>query len=193
MAGVSFTIDNKQVFGVLTAIARQGDDTAPALHAMGAYMVFSTQRNFERETAPDGTPWRPLSPRTAGRRVGRGRRGFDHILRDTTRLYRSIVYAVDPNGVEWGTNVVYGRIHQLGGQVTIPPRQQTIRLRRVKLKSGAKAIRFAKPSHRSATERSVALRAHTITIPARPFLGVSPADGVELVQIGRDHLSEPAR
>jgi phage virion morphogenesis protein len=189
MAGVTFTIDDREIIGALDRLDGALTDRTNLHHALGAHFVFSTQRNFETETAPDGTPWPRLSPRTAEKRIGRGRRGYDHMLRVTTRLHRSVNYEADAAGVEWGTNVAYGRIHQLGGNVDIPPREGTVRLRSIRQKGGGIRSRFASKRSKTAIEKVVQIRGHQVRIPARPYLGISAYDREAVPQIITDHLA----
>lgn len=193
MAGVTYKIDDADVRGALSRIARSAEHPENALHAIGAYGVHSTQRRFEREQAPDGTPWAPLSPRTANKRVGRGRRGTGHILRLSGRLYQSLTYEVSPDAVEWGSNVVYARIHQLGGEIDMPERRQRLTLKRTRRKGGGFISRFARASARgNISEHEVSVGAHTIRIPARPYLGLNDADRDEIEQIVTDHFRDEA-
>jgi len=190
MAGVTHTIsvDDRELLGALDRLEGAVADPTGLNHALGAHFVFSTQRNFETETAPDGTPWPRLSPRTADKRVGRGRRGYDHMLRLTTRLYRSINYAADAGGVEWGTNVVYGRVHQLGGTIDMPPRQGTVRLREIRQKGGGIRSRFAGKGSKTAIEKVVQIRGHQVRIPARPYLGISAYDRQRVPEVAVEYL-----
>ena len=73
----------------------------------------------------------------------------------------SITSTADQHAAEWGTNRIYAAIHQFGG--TIKP------------KSG----------------KLLAFRGHvakSVTIPARPYLGLSDADQNELVERTLDWL-----
>lgn len=189
MAGVSFTLDDDLAREALTRIERAATNPVGAWHAIGAHFVFSTRRNFETETAPDGTKWRPLSPRTASKRVGKGRRrGFDHILRVTTRLYQSVSYEVLTDGVQWGSNLAYARIHQLGGTIDMPARQGSVTLKNIRNKGN----RFVRLGTRKAETRAVSFRARQITMPARVFLGISAFDRAEVPEIVTDYLRKEA-
>lgn len=192
MSGVSHTIDDATIQAALGQLQRAADDARPALEAIGAYFVTSTQLNIERETSPDGRRFAPLSPRTAAKRVGKGRRGFDHILREKTRLYRSISYDVDAQSVEWGSNVAYAAIHQFGGEISIPPRTGRVSLKSIRRQGGGIRSRFVRSGTKGALERTVQIRGHVIRIPARPYLGISAADRDEVPQIIADHLRQEA-
>jgi phage gpG-like protein len=78
-------------------------------------------------------------------------------------LMGSITMRAGANQVEVGTNKIYGPIHQFGG--TIVPRK-------------AKALAF-----RMGGGNSPLTFAQKVTIPARPFLGISAGDEVEIGNI----------
>lgn len=106
--GVNFTVRTtgaQAIAHALVGLQLRAMDLRAPLAEIGAMLLTSTQDRFEKEQAPDGSPWEPLATP-----VGRP------ILRDTVRLYQSLTYAVDRNQVEVGSNVVYARIHQLGGE-----------------------------------------------------------------------------
>ena len=82
----------------------------------------------------------------------------------------SIVHRFGKDFVEWGTNVLYAAIHQLGG--TIRPKT-------------AKRLRF--------TIGDQVVFARQVTIPPRPFVGVDNDDRAEIRQILVDHLEDSLR
>ena len=90
----------------LAAVLSHPDDI---MDRIGRYLVASTHRRFERERAPDGTPWLK-----SARVIAEG----GQTLTDTGRLRGSIAYVLTDGGrgVEVGTNVVYAAIHQFGGR-----------------------------------------------------------------------------
>lgn len=176
--GVTIVVDDLAVLDALSRIDHV--DRADAMHAIGGYLVNATQRRFERETGPDGKAWQKLAPRTAARRIGSRRRGTANILRVTNRLSNSVTYEVDASGVRVGTNVAYSAAQQLGAKIDKPARRQTI-YQRYNDKTGditgfvkRKASNFA---------RDVDVGAHTIVIPARPYLGLDDADRLEILAI----------
>lgn len=75
---------------------------------VGQYMVSSTQRKIKEGIAPDNAP------------LTRAYKKGGLTLRDTGRLMGSIAYRADSTSTTVGTNLIYGRIQQLGG--TIKPR-----------------------------------------------------------------------
>jgi phage virion morphogenesis protein len=187
MSGIRLLLDERPLLAMLGQLQRAAEDPRRAYDAIGAYLVTATQRRFERETGPDGRRWQKLSPRTANRRIGRSRRGYDHILRVRNRLYQSIVYEAADNQVAVGTNLVYAAIQQLGGSVIIPERDQDIHL-----STGKGRRRFVRASAKRMETRRVHIGAHTITIPARPYLGIDQEDEAQIQAIVEDFFREEA-
>ena len=188
MPGVTFVLDDAEALGALDRLRRAAEHPRGGMEAIGAHFVFSSQRNIETETSPEGVRWPPLSPRTANKRIGKGRRGYEHMLRVTTQLYRSIVYEATDASVEWGSNVEYARVHQLGGVIDMPAREGTVTLKSIRRKGGGIRSRFARTGTRGATSRVVSIRAHQVRIPARPYLGISALDRDEVPLIVADYL-----
>ena len=194
MTGVRITIDDAEVNAMLARVEKAGVDTQPLMAEIAGAMLLSTQRRFETQTGPDGTPWRRLSPRTAARRLNRKgtRRGFDNILRVSNRLYDSVVGEASATEAAVGTNVIYAAIHQKGGAIDKPERSATV-IHAVKGRKGEERLgRFAKRGAKRAIERDVTIGAHTITIPARPYLGFSEEDREEIRMIAEDFFEAAA-
>lgn len=125
---------------VIGAAKSKAANTKKALMAnVGEALVSSTIMRFDAEQGPDGQKWKP-SKRAAAE--------GGKTLTDTARLRKSIDYAATPAKVMVGSNVVYARIHQLGG------------------KAGK-----------------------GVTLPARPYLGVSKDDMEEVKAILADFLA----
>lgn len=164
---------------------------APAamMRDIAGYMLFSTQRRFETETDPDGKKWEPLKRRTAAARIGRRRRGTDHILRVTTRLYQSLISASDATSAQVGTNLEYAAIHQFGGVIPVPERQGRVSFKAVR---GKRGVRFVRPGTKGAEAREVTIRAHSIRIPARAYLGINDADRAEIELIAVESIRREA-
>lgn len=178
--GIQLRLVDEAVMATLDRIERLAESPASIMASIATFLVSRTQRHFETETGPDGK-WKPLSPRTAARRIGRRRRGTDHILRDTTRLYSSITGESSETEAAVGTNLIYGAIHQLGGEVKIPAREQDIHLGRTN-----RGKRFVKASAKRKETMRVNIGAHTITIPARPYLYLDDEDEAEIREIVED-------
>jgi len=165
---INITVKDSTVREALARLAGIGGETlqTAALKNIGVYLVKSTQRRFAEQKAPDGTPWKPLNPEYA-----KGKKGTKILQEQGMRggLLGSIVWQLRPDGqgVEVGTNKVYGAIHQFGG--TIVPRT-------------AEALVFKL--------NGKLVHAKKVTIPARPYLGISPDDETEMLAIVADLAEE---
>lgn len=86
---------------------------------VGSMLEDQTKRRIEDEkTAPDGTPWAPWSPRYAARLSKRNRVTARSLLVGEGNLRESIQNLVTGTDIQVGTNLVYGAIHQFGGDTS---------------------------------------------------------------------------
>lgn len=123
MAGIALKIEMdglKGLEGRLNALASFGDVGRRALLSdIGEEVISQTRQRFRDEKAPDGTTWKKSK---------RAEAEGGQTLTDTGRLKNSINRNLGVDFVEVGTNVVYGAIHQLGGEagkghaIVLPPR-----------------------------------------------------------------------
>ena len=173
MAGASLNlqiaIDDRPIREALERLIEAGADLEPAFAKIGEYLDPATRERFDREQAPDGTPWEPLSDATLRRKMlkgvkrGRGQKrrrlttragntksgaiarlAQARILVESGDLRDTLHYLATADRLKFGTDRKYGATHQFGDP-----------------------------------ERN---------IPARPFLGLSDADRAEIVAILREHL-----
>jgi len=175
MAGtrITATVDDAEVLAMLARKAQPPGSDLP--NRLGEYLQSSTQDRFKTQSAPDGTPWRPLQPRYARRK----KYAKDKILTLDGYLGSGIHYQVTGDAeVEVGSNSKYAAIHQFGGTIEKPARQATVRYR-----SEAGRILFASKKELQATERQVTIPAHQVEMPARPFLGISAEDDQRIREI----------
>lgn len=178
--GIRLSVSNDTVSATLDRIDRVADNPAAIMADIASFLVQRSEHHIETETGPDGK-WQPLSPRTAAKRSGRSRRGTAHMLRVSNRLYSSITGDSSATEAAVGTNVIYAAVQQLGGTVQIPEREQEIHL--VKTNRGQ---RFARASAKRSRSRVVKIGAHTITIPARPYLYLTDEDAAEIELIAQE-------
>jgi phage virion morphogenesis protein len=163
MAGaqIKITVKDKPVTDALARLVRGGGPLIACLKNIGVALVKSTRARFAAQAGPDGKPWAKLNPDYA-----KGKRG-PKILQEHGHLLGSIVYQLTGRRLAVGTNLVYGAIHQFGG--VIVPRS-------------ASALVFRMGGH--------LVFARKVTIPARPYLGVSPGDQKTILGIIQDHAEE---
>jgi phage virion morphogenesis protein len=145
MATYTIEIDSNRIQGLLQRLAKavSPEEFQLTMGEIGDDLVHSTGQRFIQGIAPDGSPWKALSPVTLALRVKRGRPGTRPLI-DTGTLKGSVNYDAQPDGLTLFVNRQYG-----GGRATA-------------------AV------HQTGTDR--AGRGHKVTIPARPFLGVSDSD-----------------
>lgn len=196
-AGIRIAVDDKPVAEALARVIAAGRDLQPLFERIGAQMVQTTSMRFQTESGPGGKKWQPLAKSTLASKAPDTR-----ILRRRGFLSRSITFNARTNYVEWGSGIKYAAIHQLGGTIQHPARQGSAMFRQAKEGAFTKADgtrvgsrwRFAKK--RSKAKRNIRrdfeVPAYTITIPARPYLGIDEADSREIVAIAEAYLAEAA-
>jgi len=156
MSGVSIsiTINDAQVRRAFGQLEGLMENTAPVMSAIGTALVASTHMRFVSQTDPDGAAWRALDPEyAAGKRNSR-------ILTESGRLRDSINSEAGRDQVRVGTNIIYAAIHQFGG--TIKPVSASHLVFRI----GGRLV-----------------MADSVTLPARPYLGISADDEAEIAEI----------
>lgn len=182
MTGSKVVLDDKAT-SALVRLVDAVRHPGQLMSNFAAIMLTSTQRRFERQVGPDNVAWKPLSKRTAQRKVNGRRRGTKSILRLSTRLYQSLITASDERSAEVGTNVEYAGIHQFGGTIEHFARSQTMSLKKIR-----KRTRFVPHGTKGAELRRVTIGEHGVTIPARPYLGFSEQDIAALNAEGVEYL-----
>ncbi|MDD1534564.1 MULTISPECIES: phage virion morphogenesis protein [unclassified Bradyrhizobium] len=180
MAGARLSVDLQNEAGALadlSALIARVASPRPMYQDIGLALVTSTHERWQRSVAPTGSPWPPSL-----RVIAHG--GKTLIL--TSRLYRSITANASSSGVEVGTNVVYAAIHQFGGQIAKAARSAVLHFKTNK-RTGIS--RFAKPG-KADRARKATIGAHTVRMPARPFLGLDQDDPETIRTIVERWLSD---
>ncbi len=186
MPGASLVLDDN-LSPTIASLVLAARHPGNLMAAFAGSMLTSTQRRFETETGPDGAKWKPLATRTTLKKIRSRQRGTANILRVTTRLYSSLTTQSDDRSASVGTNIVYAAPHQFGGEI-----QQYARSQRASFVRIRKRWQFAKRGRKGSIEKNITIGEHTITIPARPYLGFSQADIAALAEIGTDWLIQEA-
>lgn len=200
--GVSVSVDynDEAVRKRLADLIARGEDPSPAMAAIAEHLRVSAQQRFEAEAGPGGAKWPPLA-RSTLKRLRKGRTS-PKILRDQGFLYASLTAASDDQSAIAGSNLIYARIHQLGGDIVQPERAGSAMFRFAKEGAGSKKdadgkvtrfgskLRFAKRSSKAKGNfEKTFIRGETrITMPARPYLGFDAADQVAITEILTDHF-----
>jgi len=165
------------------------------MDAIGQQLVSSTLRRFQTQTGPDGKPWSPLSNATLKKRGANAK-----ALQASGRLRQSITFRSTAKTVEVGSNVIYAGLMQHGGTIDHYAMGRVLRLRQVDLKkkdgttvkkedgTTVKVWRFAKDKHKRVEEHRVEIGAHSVTVPGRPYIGLSAGDRKAIARIAHDYL-----
>lgn len=155
-------------------------DQRRAFHAeVGQLLADSTRERFRTQKDPSGTAWAPLKPATIKARLRRKRSAIS-ILRETGALAGSIRFEASDDSARVGSVLEkYAAIHQLGGTIDMPARKQELRFRKAKTGGGR---RFAKKSAKAIATQTVDRKAYKVTIPARPYLGISAEDQADIFE-----------
>lgn len=161
MASISIRVDG----GAPKLLAKMKDlsnlDKKSLNEAMAEMLRESTLERFKQSRGPSGKRWK-----TSIRAAQSGGK----TLIDTAQLRNSIKSAADDTGFAVGTNVVYAGTHQRGAP------NRTIRAKT------ARGLRFRVNGH-FVTKQQV-----QVSIPARPFLGVSEDDLEEIEAMLEDFV-----
>ncbi|MFZ1575457.1 MAG: phage virion morphogenesis protein [Chromatiaceae bacterium] len=178
MAGANLTItveyQDAEVRAALAQMLRTVNPPGPVLRDLGEALLRATDERYRAQQGPDGQQWAPNSDTTLLRYMDRGGKGFTKkgrvsaqgarrlgakvILRDAGALQDTLRYQVTGDGLELGTNRVYGAAQQFG-----MPKGDAGRTRR-----GA-PIPWG-------------------DIPARPYLGIADDDKETILDILRAAL-----
>lgn len=184
-AGVSVSVEHDfaRLGEWLDGYAARAGDLSRVMNIIAGQMLESTQERFLRERAPGGRAWERLAASTMKRNPRRLRPAT---LRDANRLFMSLTTAHDESSAEVGTNTPYAAIHQFGGTLSRAAGRRTAWFRLAQKGAGVSAnglrvgskLRFARASDRAKSlhSRTFDVGAHTIRVPARPFLGFDAED-----------------
>lgn len=150
-------IEDSGIRAKLMALIALGRNPAPALRDIATYGENSTRERFRTQIGPDGNRWKPsLRVQLSGGKT----------LTKDGHLADSISSRSGRSFAEWGTNRVYGAIHQLGG--TIKPK-------------GAGSLRFR-------LANGAFVSTDKVEIPARPYLGVNDENAADILDLLSDRI-----
>lgn len=164
MSSVSFDLTGNAL-AQLDRLIAQCVDTKPIMDGIGNVLASKVRQGFRTSTDPWGKQWKPLK-----RRKGQP-------LVDTGRLRSSISYHAISGSVAVGTNVSYAPYHQFGFTINKEVRAGEVYFKRNR--DGSVGNRFVRKSV-SDFAQSVIFGAHTVTVPARPYLPITPQHTVDL-------------
>lgn len=181
MSGVTLTLDYRDAMHVLLGMEQQLRHPKPMLDKIGEALLDFHRQRFKDQESPSGEAWQELSRRYKKRK----KRNKDKILVLDGTLRNTLRWQIRGNEMLFGTDRPYGAIHQFGGTIEIAARSQQAYYRQ--LRSGRVKNQFVRKKRANYSEWHT-IGAYSITMPARPWLGVSDTEKIRLVDIARNHL-----
>lgn len=165
--GVSITVDAPSIEAALARLRPYVSfDPAPLMEDIAALGESQTRRRLtDEKTAPDGTPWKPNWAGTP-------------ILTPTSQhLLKSLAFHASADEAVWGAAWEFAHVHQ-DGMVITPRFGQALKFWFVKGGFNGNAAQ-------GGVEFVVA---KSVTIPARPFIGISAENRTEIEDLVSDHF-----
>ncbi|SNY91392.1 Phage virion morphogenesis family protein [Cohaesibacter sp. ES.047] len=164
MSGIEFLASLDATLPLRAASKLAALDEAELLDAVGAIGVSQSQRRISDEQAgPNGEAWPALNPEYA-----KGKRGAGGILEGEGDLITSMDHVVGSGEVSWGSPLVYAAIHHFGGVITPKNAEKLV------FQLGGRTI-----------------VADAVTIPERPYLGISQDNAAEIEDTALIFIAEP--
>jgi phage virion morphogenesis protein len=160
MAFITISGDAAPIQSALDAIMAIGSRPQEVLAAIGLELHDRTVKRMESGEDPNGIRWETYAPLNPLYQSGKT---SPDILRESGDLFASIHSEVEGHAILVGTDLIYGAIHQFGG--IIRPKNEP----QLSFEMGGELF------HRG-----------SVTIPARPYLGLGPGDEAAIV----DRLDE---
>lgn len=173
---ITIEIHDQDVQAAFNRLIAASRDLTPAMRAIGERLTETTKRRFASSTGPDGKRWAPNTDATLRAMLHRRKGSFTKkksalsanggrvlaakkpLIGESKALSTTINYRAGATSVEIGSPMEYASTHQFG------------------------ALRGAFGQ----TRRGAPIPWGNI--PARPFLGVSPADKTDILEILQAHL-----
>ena len=158
--GIEVVLDVSEIVELSRDLQRLHDaDLAPLMRDAAAAGASATQARIDAGgPAPDGAQWPARDSRDPGAHPLLSREGS---------LAESLETESDADTAAWGSNLVYARIHQLGGVIE-PVERETLRYQL----GGATYY------------------ARRVEIPARPYLGIGTAEEQLLLGVVEDWVEQ---
>lgn len=158
--GVSIVIDASSIDGALEKLRPILEfEPAELMSAIGAMGEMQTRRRISSEkTSPDGAAWPP------------NLKGTSILVETGQHLLASVAHSSSAEQAEWGASWEFAHVHQDG--MTITPRNARYLAVPAAAFGAGDGVRYAK----------------SVTIPARPFVGISDANAQEIIDLVTDHF-----
>jgi phage gpG-like protein len=158
-------ITRDEITGALERVSAFLSDMTPAFQDIGEILIDSTIQRFAQGVSPDGARWAPKSPVTLKKYGARTSNRIDvrPLFGPSGALSSQIFANPGPDSVQWGSPMIYAAPQQFGAA------------------QGA----FGRTSRGGPIPWG--------NIPARPFLGISAEDEVNILDSLAEWLTRSAR
>lgn len=189
MSGVTLTLDWRNALSLLLETEQRLRSPAPLLDKMGEALQGFHRQRFKDQESPDGEAWQELSSRYRKRK----KRNKDKVLTRDGVLRNTLRWQIRGSELLFGTDRPYGAIHQFGGIIEIAARSQQAYYREVRgEKIKGQIVRKVKNQFVSKKRANYSewntIGAYSISMPARPWLGVSDSERLRLMDIATHYL-----
>lgn len=166
---ITIQVNDRQVLDRLNELARKCSNLRPAMKEIGEDLVASTKARFGSASAPDGTPWAANSPVTVERYLGVFANSYK---KDGSLSKRGQARSAAKKPLTGETKTLG---HTINYQL-----------------DGNSSVRVGSPVVYAAMQQFGGTRAQWPhlwgDIPARPFLGVSDAEQVSILDVLGNYL-----
>nr|EKU8630818.1 phage virion morphogenesis protein [Raoultella ornithinolytica] len=181
MAGVTMTFNAQDALSKLWDAREELMRPEPLLRSMGERLLEFHKLRFQEQKSPEGIEWDALKPRYQRQK----RRNKDKVLTRDGNLRNTLRWQVNADELLFGTDRVYGAIHQFGGTIEIAARKQLAYYRQKK--NGTIANQFVRKDKSNFSQLHV-IPSYKIKIEPRPWLGVSKSEGETLIDMAKNYL-----
>lgn len=194
MAGSAIKVSLAELASNLGHAAQVMESPAAMLDDIGFEVQESTVRRFSEGKSPKGVPWKQKSD------------GSPSTLEQTGHLAASIQNVVVGNVIHVGSGKVYARIHQEGGEIKAKDAKFLhIPLNELARREGPRRLYERGMYQRAGKEKGVAVLdidgdiipmfalVKQVTIPKRPYLGLSEEDKDIVRDIVADYAGQALR
>jgi len=167
---IRIDIDDRDVRQALEKLQRKMGDMTPAMKDIGELLIETTKRRFVTSTAPDGSRWEPNRPAT-----------IMSYLQGKSGAFSKRDGRLTKKGARLAANKkpLIGESKSLSTEISY--------------RADRASVEIGSPMEYAAIHQfgGKAGRGKKVTIPARPFMGLSESDKRAVLEIIEEHLAKP--
>jgi phage gpG-like protein len=159
-------IEDAKAQEALSALAKRGTDLRPLMQELGEYLTETTKQRFQTSTAPDGSRWAPNAPATYLAYLGQSKGSFGKYGRMTKAGAARAS----------GKKPLIGETRRLSSEIYYRADSRSVEI-------GSGLVYSA--IHQFGGQAG---RGKQVTIPARPYLGLSADDQNAIQMLAAGYL-----